>query len=254
MSRKYDKNIVEEIELIRKNPIARDLFEQVSIVVQAYGGDTMMIASDLVCRKACSDRMAPAYKMADDLINAFGRCTFAGFLQVVEAWGRHQQGSDPSEALYFGEELLNWAIQLPVQFGEDPGDLSCEDPLNRGEFLEHLTDDVWAGIPINVLWDVPKIPVCEKSGVARPIDVRPILRLATEHEPYLSTYEGDFDKDFAEFKDHQYYKDFRLAAVQRGGAFEYMDQIHRVKRLLSHKDFARCVAITTEAIKRGHFK
>lgn len=258
MSRKYDKNIVEEMELIRKNPMARDLFEQFSMLVQAYGGDTMMIASDLVCRKPCSGRLVPAFKMADGLINTFGRCTFAGFLQVVEAWGRHQQGGDPSEALYFGEELLNWAVQLPITFGSDPGDLNREDPMSRGEYLDYLDSldgDVWNGVPINVEWDIPKVQVVEKSVVDHPIDARLIPQPAIEHKPYVSVYEGDFDKDFAEFKEHQYYKDFRLAVLQHDVKFEERSaKMEVIQRNIGAAEFARIAAIAKEAYRRGHFK
>ena len=254
MSRKYDKNIVEEMELIRKNPMTRDLFEQFSMLVQAYSGDTMMIASDLICRKPCSERLTAAFKMAGDLINAYGRCTFAGFLQVVEAWGRHQQGSDPSEALYFGEELLNWAVQLPVSFAGDPGDLKCRNPMSRGEYLDSLGSDVWEGTHINTDWDVPKVPVCAKSGVDRPIDARLIPPQVIEPKSHSSRYKGDFDKDFAEFKEHKYYKDFRLAALHKDGRVTCSPLTDRIRRLMSRDEFDRCVAISTEASIRGHFK
>lgn len=254
MARKYDKDITVEIELIRKNRIARDVFEQVSHLVRAYEGDTMMIASDLVCRKACSDRMVPAFKVAEELISVYGRCTFAGFLQVVEAWGRFKQGSDPSEALYFGEELINWAVQLPSRFGEDRGDMTREDLLDRGDILEHLGDDEWEGTRINVDWDIPSIPVCAKSGAGRLIDARLIPAAKLEYTPPVSDYEGDFDQDLEWLKDNQYYKHFKLAAGRQGGVECPGSGLHVAKLNMLAADYTRAVKVTIEANKRGIFK
>lgn len=254
MARKYDKDISVEIELIRKNFMAKDLFEQVSQVVAVYGGDTMMIASDLVCNKPCQPRLQVAYEEALDLITTHGRCTFAGFLQVVEAWGRYKHGSDPKEALYFGEELINWAVQLPVEYGRDPGDFLREDPMDRGEFLEHLDDDVWQGTPIDTSWDVPKIPFCEKSGVDRPIDARLIPVHESQPVEYVSAYKGDFDKDLKWLKDHQYYKHFKLAAGRRGLLDGYGSGLHVAKMNMLTEDYERALAVTHEAYKRRIFK
>jgi len=255
MARKYDKDIGAEIELIRKNLMAKDLFEQISKVVIAYSGDTMMIASDLVCGKPCNTRLQFAYNCAAELITIYGRCTFAGFLQVIEAWGRHKHGSDPKEALYFGEELLQWAMRCPLEFGSDPGDLTREDPMDRGDFLEHLGDDVWAGVPMNILWDIPEIPVCEQSAVTQPFAAQWVPTYASPVLEHKSSYEGDFDKDLGWLKDHQYYKHFRLAAGRQGcRADDYGSGLYIAKMNMLTKDYERALAVTHEAYQRRIFK
>lgn len=252
MSRKYDKNIVEEMELIRKNPLAADIFEQISRLVHMYGGDTMMIASDLVSGKAYSVKMEPAYQCAVELIHIYGRCEFAGFLQVVEAWGRHNSGSDPSLALYFGEELLPWAATLPLHPMSDPGDIRRENVLDRGDTLETLDQDLWAGVTIPTNWDIAKAITARPPSLMNAI---PAQHLSIKSIAYEPTYEGDFDKDFAEFKDHQYYKDFRLAVLQHNVNFEHWSaKMEVIQRNIGGAEFKRVCAIAKEAYHRGHFK
>lgn len=71
----------------------------------------------------------------------------------------------------------------------------------------------------------------------------------------MSVYEGDFDKDFAEFKEHQYYKDFRLAVLQHDVKFEERSaKMEVIQRNIGAAEFARIAAIAKEAYRRGHFK
>lgn len=229
MSRKYEHDIVKEMGLVVKNALAIDAFKDIGQLVVMYQGDYMMIASDLVSGKACAPQMEPAYQRAVELIMYHGRCTFAGFLQLVEANNLHANGKDPSEALYFGEELLQWAARVELDgFSYDPTDSQREDVLDRGDILKYLDTDVFS-MPI---WHVQEI-----------WDPKSITH-----------YEGDIDVDLAALKDHQYWKDFRLAIYKRGRRYGVDDKVVVIARVLGSVEYRRICQILDVAIERGLIK
>ena len=226
MSRKYEHDIVKEMNLVVKNALALNAFKDIGQLVVMYQGDYMMIASDLACGKACSPQMEPAYQRAVELIIHHGRCTFAGFLQLIEANNLHANGKDPSEALYFGEELLQWTARQEGEFPlHDPTDIQRDDILDRGDILKYLGVDVY------------RMPIWEVQEIWGPTSI--------------THYEGDIEVDFPVLKEHQYWKDFRLAIHKRGRRYDVDDKIVTIARVLGGVEYRRICQIIDVAIERG---